>query len=175
MSRRLKVIQFSLFILGALISASLVYWQIIKSYQLSKEASLQHTARVEIPAPRGEIKSSDGFALAANADHFLLYVNPRDLPSDPNLFRQIADILPASDSARQVLPTLSGSRLFWHPLAHNLPYSVKSQLDNLHIPGLGFESEPGRSYPEASASAHLLGFVGQDDEGRPLGYFGLEG
>ena len=41
--------------------------------------------------------------------------------------------------------------------------------------GLGFEDEPLRSYPEGTASAHLLGFVGRDLEGNEKGYFGLEG
>src|SRR3989344_6788101 len=172
MSRRLKFIQLSLFSLGILITARLTYWQIIKHSELAKEVSLQHTARIEIPAPRGEIKSSDGFALAANIDNFLLYINPRDLPAD---YGQLVDFLLASDSARQILSSLSGSHLFWYPLAHNIPYSTKTQIDNLHIPGLGFEPEPGRSYPEGSTSAHLLGFVGQDSEGHSLGYFGLEG
>lgn len=175
MSRRLKFIQFFLFSLGALITARLIYWQIIKQSDLAKQASLQHTANVEIPAPRGEIKSSDGFALATNIDHFLLYVNPHDLPSNPNLYERIASLLPASDSARQSLSQLKDSRLFWFPLAHNLPFSIKSQLDSLNISGIGFEPEPGRTYPEGSASAHLLGFVGQDSQGLPQGYFGLEG
>ena len=106
MSRRLKFIQLSLFSLGILITARLTYWQIIKHSELAKEVSLQHTARIEIPAPRGEIKSSDGFALAANIDNFLLYINPRDLPAD---YGQLVDFLLASDSARQILSSLSGT------------------------------------------------------------------
>jgi len=45
----------------------------------------------------------------------------------------------------------------------------------MKISGLGFEDEENRFYPEGSASAQLLGFVGKNDLGVNTGYFGLEG
>ena len=43
------------------------------------------------------------------------------------------------------------------------------------ISGIGFERQEVRAYPEASAAAQLLGFVGKNEEGQDKGYFGLEG
>jgi cell division protein FtsI/penicillin-binding protein 2 len=45
----------------------------------------------------------------------------------------------------------------------------------LNIAGIGFENQESQFYPEASSSAQLLGFVGKDDNGNDIGYFGLEG
>lgn len=49
------------------------------------------------------------------------------------------------------------------------------EIESLNISGISFERQDLRVYPEASSSAHLLGFVGKDDEGKNKGYFGLEG
>jgi cell division protein FtsI/penicillin-binding protein 2 len=61
------------------------------------------------------------------------------------------------------------------PLKHRVQTSVKRNIDALKIQGIGFENNEIRYYPEASTSAQLLGFVGKDEAGGDLGYFGLEG
>jgi len=63
----------------------------------------------------------------------------------------------------------------WVPLKHKLNRSQKEEIEVLKIAGLGFEEEQRRTYPEGSSSAHLLGFVGSDINGKDKGYFGLEG
>ena len=45
----------------------------------------------------------------------------------------------------------------------------------MNLPGIGFDSQYQRFYPEASMAAQLLGFVGKDSSGNDKGYFGLEG
>jgi cell division protein FtsI/penicillin-binding protein 2 len=52
---------------------------------------------------------------------------------------------------------------------------TKANIEAQALNGIGFEFEEMRDYPEASAAAHLLGFVGKDSEGSDQGYFGLEG
>jgi len=52
---------------------------------------------------------------------------------------------------------------------------TKEAISKLRLNGLGFEEEAKRFYPEGSAAAHLLGFVGKNDKGENIGYFGLEG
>ncbi|KKU46972.1 MAG: Peptidoglycan glycosyltransferase [Microgenomates group bacterium GW2011_GWA2_46_7] len=60
-------------------------------------------------------------------------------------------------------------------LARNLSVSEKETVSTLNIPGLTFDPTFIRQYPEASMSAQLTGFVGRDDVGKAVGYFGLEG
>lgn len=52
---------------------------------------------------------------------------------------------------------------------------TKKDIERLGIEGIGFEPQEDRVYPEGSEAAHLLGFVGKNDEGADVGYFGLEG
>ena len=48
---------------------------------------------------------------------------------------------------------------------------VRKVLESLAIPGLGFETEPKRLYPNDAIAAHLLGFVNDDG----VGQYGIEG
>jgi cell division protein FtsI/penicillin-binding protein 2 len=52
---------------------------------------------------------------------------------------------------------------------------VKKNIEALRIKGIGFESQEARYYPEGSSAAQILGFVGKDENGGDIGYFGLEG
>src|SRR5205823_4242216 len=44
-------------------------------------------------------------------------------------------------------------------------------IESLGIPGLGFETEPKRLYPNDTIAAHVLGFVNDDG----VGQYGVEG
>lgn len=168
MNWRFSVIQafFILFTLGIILR--LGYWQVVKGADLAAEASWQRQSFLELPSPRGSILSSDGFPLVTNQEAYLLYINPRQFTFSEKLSR----LLPASASARlsDIPPNLG-----WYLIARHISASVRDQIQSLHLAGVGFEPDPNRLYPEASSSAQLLGFVGQDTAGHPQGYFGLEG
>ncbi len=179
----------------------LAYWQIIENGRLSSEADQEHYSALEIPARRGEIKASDGSVLVADKNTHLLYAQLPKLPTDhqyvadklapilavgvPLVATPGAQISPddqakflkdTQDNLNQALLTrLNTSGAVWLNLAHFLSDDQQKQITGLNIPGLGFEDETARDYPEASAAAHLLGFVGSDANGNPAGYFGLEG
>ena len=123
---------------------------------------------MELPSPRGSILSSDGFPLVTNREAYLLYINPRQF----TLSEKLSQLLPASASARlsHIPPNLG-----WYLIARHISASVRDQINSLRLPGVGFEPDPSRLYPDASSSAQLLGFVGQDSAGHAQGYFGLEG
>lgn len=157
---------------GMAIASRLFYWQILQSSSLKAQADQQQLSWIDIPSVRGSVMASDNFPLASTIENYLLYVNPQKLPSASLEF---VDLLPSSQSARARLETALKSRLSWYVIARQLPLPVKQQLEALRVPGLGFEPEPGRIYPEGSSSAFLLGFVGQNDSGVAQGYFGLEG
>lgn len=160
-----------LFLLGIIgIAWKLFFWQVIQSQSLKLKADQQQLSWIDIPSNRENILSSDGFPLAASLENYLLYVDPRKLSSTDFL----AD-LPSSDSAKVRLQDALSSRLSWYVIARQVPLAIKLKIESQKIPGLGFEPEPGRVYPEGTSSAFLLGFVAQNESGLPQGYFGLEG
>lgn len=178
-------------IVFGLIFAKLFFLQVISAANFSALADQEHFYTLSIPARRGEIKTSDGLALASNKDAFLFYVNLAKMTADKkDTAEKMADILSvsvpliATDSSREKNKADLGKSLWekfelkdviWVNLAHFLKENAKKQINDLKIAGLGFAEEQARDYPESSTAAHLLGFVGFNDLGNPKGYFGLEG
>lgn len=170
----------SFFILGGiLICGRLFYWQVLSFDDLAAIAESQHWISFEIPAKRGEILAADGLPLASNQEAFLVFASLPDIKNNPEeVAEKLAPLLDPTDPATMaslIKERLNRQDLVWVPLKHKVSRQAKSQIESLKIDGIGFEEEQKRSYPEGSASAHLLGFVGHDVNGRDKGYFGLEG
>ncbi|HSW48246.1 MAG TPA: penicillin-binding protein 2, partial [Candidatus Saccharimonadales bacterium] len=155
-----------------LIVARLFYWQVVRASELQLLAQAQYGRIVSIPSTRGEIRTSDDYAIVANKLSYLVFLNPKEIKDKKDLSDMLAPILDtesASISAK-ILPDR-----FWVPIQSTVENSVKEKVEALKLPGVGFQGESVRFYPEASLGAKLLGFVGKDDNGQDKGYFGLEG
>ena len=152
--------------------AKLFYWQIVKADSLRLAGRAQSTLSLVTTAKRGDVLFSDGFPIATNKNSYLLYANPKKVDSVESYSRILSPVLeadPASLSARL------NQDLFWVSLKSRLSWEQKVQIENMKLPALGFELQTEREYPEASMAAHLIGFVGKNQDGLDQGYFGLEG
>jgi len=155
-----------------LIIARLFYWQVVRAQELSAIGQAQYDEQVVSTAQRGEIETSDGFTIAANKLAYLVYANPKVVKNkkeESDVLGKLLDIKSATVSA-----ILSENR-FWVPIKSDVDNSVKEKIAAKNFPGVGFEEQTERFYPEASMAAQLLGFVGKDENGNDQGYFGLEG
>jgi cell division protein FtsI/penicillin-binding protein 2 len=154
------------------IVARLFFWQVVKADTLRGEGREQSTLTLASTAKRGDVLFQDKFPIATNKVSYLLYVNPKKVDSFDHYGELLAPILgveAASISARL------NQNLYWVSLQSRLSYDQKSQIDRLKLPAVGFEQQTERDYPEASMAAHLIGFVGKNQDGENQGYFGLEG
>lgn len=176
---RLNFLLACFFLIGVLIGGRLFYWQIISSDKLTAAAENQHWVSFELPAERGKVLADDGFPLAANEQTSLVFASLPDLDQQPAIIAdKLAPLLDPDHSSTMsglIKERLSRRDLVWVPLEHKISSQVKKTIEQLDIKGIGFEPETKRNYPEGSGSAHLLGFVGSDINGREKGYFGLEG
>lgn len=188
MATRVKIVSL-LFLLGSLgLIVRLFYWQIISAGELSNEARLQYQSEEKVFAERGSILAYDGTWLATNAQTYLLFVSKPDLKdSARSIANKLAPLIidktkSASDYQKNLLSesqriegVINDTNAVWIPIKHKLEADIKRNIEALGIPGVGFEPEESRFYPEASSAAQILGFVGKDKEGNDKGYFGLEG
>ena len=191
---RLRLLFAGTLVALAMIVLRLFYWQVIASPALQEDARNQHFVTFEIPAQRGEIRTSDGFPLVSNKKTYLIFaytpefemgkldVAAKVIPILSPLLAQEAS--PGAltnkgedeEKARQTLTEkILREDILWIPLVRNASESQKDDIQKLAIKGVGNESSYGREYSEASMAATLLGFVGNDSAGNPKGYFGLEG
>lgn len=188
---------FIIFLFGlGLVILRLSYWQIIKTDELASSARDQYASKDVVEGSRGAIITSDGYPLVVNQAVYSLgaYLPAvEDKPIEivdkimPNINFQIDDPALATDAAKYTLAienlkssTKSTmldrlSKSGYVVLAHSLSVKEKEAIENLGVKGFTFDQSFIREYPEASMSAQVTGFVGRDDLGKSIGYFGLEG
>lgn len=169
---RFKTILFLFTIVFGLIILRLFYWQVVKADELSSLGKTQYGGSITVEPIRGEIKTSDGFSIAANKITYLAYANPKEIKNKNLTAIQISQELdvPIASVSAQI-----SQDLFWVPIKRGIDADLKKKLEDEKIAGLGFQQEFERYYPEASMAANLLGFVGKDESGNSKGYFGVEG
>lgn len=132
----------------------------------------QYDMQVMMTAQRGEIRTSDGFAIAANKLAYLVYANPKEVKDKEKEAQELEKLL---DIKSATISALLSKDKFWIPLKSHIPNDLKEKIEAKKLPGIGFQEQSLRMYPEASTAAKIIGFVGKDDQGADKGYFGLEG
>lgn len=205
MDTRFKIIQIAFIAVFCMLLTRLYYWQVVRADELTSDASSQHIAGKRLNAYRGNILASDGSWLVANDDRWVLFAYRPDLTDSPrDIAKRLTPYLvepepqatpgpvvegveptpaptprPMTEIAKEeelkLTEALMNEDLSWIPLARRVTTEKKKELEALKIHGLGFDLTEGRMYPEASSAAHLVGFVGKDNGGSDVGYFGLEG
>ena len=128
--------------------------------------------------------ASDKSFWVVRTQAWLIWVNPRQMELTP---REIANKLSpffvddtqdkeALLAETQRLETILGKEgVSWIALKQKVNEEVKRNIEALKIEGLGFDAQESSYYPEASSAAQILGFVGKDERGSDIGYFGIEG
>lgn len=179
---RLRIVSLLIPVIFLILITRLFYWQIIRGPEMKAKASRQHETIITLKARRGNILDTEGGILAGSKNLYHLFVyKPQLKISENELVDRLLKHLQKTDQAsteaelKQFVETRVGLKSNWVSIKHYLTPEEKESLENEKITGLGFEDEFVRFYPEASMSAHLLGFVGQDMAGQEQGYFGLEG
>jgi cell division protein FtsI/penicillin-binding protein 2 len=151
----------------------LFYWQIIHGESLRVSAAKQYAQDINIEAKRGEIMTADGSALVVNQPAYIVFAEPNLIEDKDYAATKLSSLL--NESSQDIYRLLSEPDRKWVNLKRNANQELKDSIESLNIFGVGFLPKSMRYYPEASMAAHLLGFVGQDDQGEDKGYFGLEG
>jgi cell division protein FtsI/penicillin-binding protein 2 len=166
--RRLRGI-FALFACATLVlSLRVGYWQTIGRGELLDGATEQVRSDLVVAAQRGVVRDRNGALLATTVPLRSLYALPKRVPDHADAAAKLAPILgTTSDAVRAALD--SGAE--WLYLRRRLPEASARAIEILAIPGLGFEAEPKRLYPNDTVAAHVLGFVNDDGAGQ----YGVEG
>lgn len=154
------------------IGGRLFYWQIVKADELSRLGREQYSQIVQIQPQRGDITAADAFPLVTNSLEYLVFGNPKEIMNKDATANTLSPLISVESST---ISAILNADKFWVPIKSRVHTDAKLAIDALKLPGIGFQEQYGRLYPEASMAASLLGFVGKDDAGNDKGYFGLEG
>jgi cell division protein FtsI/penicillin-binding protein 2 len=172
MTWRYHFVLLGIFFSFLLVIARLSYWQVVKAQELSHLAQQQYGTTITLVPQRGQIETSDKFPIAANKISYLVFANPKEIKNIDEASNVLSAVLGVNLAS--VSASLSLDK-FWVPIKSGVDTDTLRKLENLNLPGIGFDTQYQRFYPEGSMAAQLLGFVGKDDQGNDKGYFGLEG
>ena len=131
-------------------------------------ANAQYQKRITLAPYRGAIYDRRGEPLAISIRKPSIVVNPGKFSPTTEQTRLLSRYLGVSRSKIKKLASKT-NQFAW--LKRQTNYQAAQNSLNLDIDGISLIREPGRFYPAGKAAAHLLGFVGTDNNG----LIGLEG
>lgn len=165
---RLKLI-FSFFLLILfVIIIRLFYLQILSPDFYTAD----YTKTKKIEPKRGRIFDRNNLPLAVNQTKYLLFAQPKTISNKEYVVNSIDEVLKIGEAT---ISSRLNMEKDWVAIKSGISEELKRQIEALQIPSLGFDEKQYRFYPEASLAAHLVGFLGKNDVGDSIGYFGIEG
>ena len=171
---RSKILSIALTCYFILVISRLFYWQIIKGPELKERAKNQAYKLEKILPERGKIYSSDNFPLVLNQTTYQLSIYKPNLKEDlDTIFNKIDQVYPNFKTENNIsidkLKNNANQKWLTFPIFFN-----ENQKKQLEISGIEFEKIEKRFYPEDLLAKDIIGSVGKNYEGLPIGYGGLE-
>lgn len=166
---RLKLLFICFVLLYIAIIVKLFYIQIIYSLPAGPDIYLKTN---KIYPERGKIFDRNFKPLVLNQNSYQLFLEPKKIQNKQKIISELSRVLKISEAS---LTAKIDEKKYWIAIVDDIDEKTKDQIINLKLSGVGLNYQVKRFYPEASLSAHLLGFVGKNTEGKNVGYFGLEG
>jgi cell division protein FtsI (penicillin-binding protein 3) len=165
MKRRVIVAAALLGLWASGIEAKLVALQVYEHADLVKRADSQQQRTFPAPAKRGDILDRRGRLLATSVDSDSIYAVPTGISDHEatvqKLCSALADCTPKD--RQTLLEHLDGKRWTW--IRRQVPADAAARVRALNLDGIGFIKESQRFYPNRELAAHLLGWVGVDNNG----------
>ncbi len=161
--RRLTFLFVLLFAGQAVLLGRLVYIQGSQADHLQRLALNQQLGAFVLPTHRGRIFDRAGRPLVTNVEVESVFAVPRAIRDPQGFARRVAPLLrmDPQDIERRLEP-----RLYFVWLKRKVSPEAAAALRALKLEGqLGFLEEARRAYPNGDLAAHLLGFVGIDNQG----------
>lgn len=142
----------------------MIYLTVIDRSFLQGQGNARSLRVVNIPAHRGMIIDRQGAALAVSTPVQSLWVNTKIFNPTKAQIRKLARLLGVPP--HQLLSHLKQSqgREFVY-IQRQLTPMLAKKIADLKLPGVNFQEEFKRYYPESDSTAQLLGFTNIDDNG----------
>ncbi|WP_294198733.1 penicillin-binding protein 2 [uncultured Sphingomonas sp.] len=116
-------------------------------------------AATTLAAPRGDIVDRNGAPLARTIDAWTIGVHPKKLLGDPvQIAQKLADLMPDRGDQAWFYAQITRPVSFTYLNRRASPALVEA-VNAIGEPGIVFERETQRLYPQSSMAAHVLGFI----------------
>lgn len=164
-NKRIKIILLLFAFILLMVIFKVFYVQVFDYKKLSNLASDLWSRNLPIEASRGKILDRNGIVLADNVTTTSLVLVPNQIKNKMEVTKELAKILNVSynEMKKHVFKNTSIERV--HPLGRRLSYEVADKIEALKFDGVYLLKEAKRYYPYKTLLAHVLGYVGIDNQG----------
>ncbi|MDX1401693.1 MAG: penicillin-binding protein 2, partial [Kiloniellales bacterium] len=126
-------------------------------------ALARHQSHHQLETGRADIVDRNGIVLATTLPAVSLYANPRHIRNPQDAAERLAPLLPRLTKA-EIANKLSEDKSFvW--LKRNISPREQYSFNRLGVPGVYFQEEQRRVYPQGDLASHVVGFAGIDNNG----------
>ena len=148
------------------IEGRLIYLQVIQHDVLLARAENQQLRTVKVPAKRGEILDRRGRVLAYSVDAGSIVAVPTEVDTPEWTAGMLCGELDrCTDRDRQTFVEKLGQPGAFAWISRKVSPDEARRIAALNLEGIGFRTEERRFYPNRELAAHLLGYVGLDNQG----------
>jgi cell division protein FtsI (penicillin-binding protein 3) len=165
--RRRLVIVLTLFAAwGITIEARLLYLQVYQHDAYVARAERQHKRTLDVAAKRGDILDRNDRVLAFSVAADSICAVPSEIRDPGKAIAALCTVLDGCNAEfrASLRERLSRRRAFAWVKRQVSPAEAR-KVAALDLEGIGFMTEPRRFYPNTSLGAHVIGYVGLDNQG----------
>jgi cell division protein FtsI (penicillin-binding protein 3) len=167
--REKKWIRFRIYVVAAFflvglatVSVRAFQLQILEKDRLEAIARAGYIGVTKLLPERGTIYDREHHELALSVAVKSVYAHPNQITDKAETARKLSRVL--GERRDKILDLLRGQRSFaW--ITRRTDPNRAEQVEALNLPGVCVTSEPRRYYPGKEIAAHLIGFVGDDNQG----------
>ena len=164
-NKRIKIVLLIVVICFVIITAKVFYIQVIDYNKLSNLANSLWSRNLPIEADRGRIYTSDGEIIADNLTTVSLVLIPNQIKDKEKVTNDLANILNVNPSVISEHVNKKSSIERVHPEGRRLSYDIADKIESLNYEGVYLLKESKRYYTHDTLLAHVLGYVGIDNQG----------
>ena len=164
--RRLLITACVMALWGIAIEARLIQLQVFRHDMLVERALRQRSRTIDTHPKRGEIVDREGRVLAYSVDADTIVAVPADVDDPVETARLLCGVLECRDKQRDLIQTrLDQPRRLFAYVQRHVSVDTARRVRELDLKGIGFLKQNRRFYPNRELAAHLIGYVGIDNQG----------
>ncbi|WP_256250760.1 penicillin-binding protein 2 [Nitrosomonas sp. Nm51] len=149
-------------LIGLLMRAA--YLQGLQNDFLQQKGEARYSRIVEMSADRGMITDRNGEILAISSPVASVYADPQAITITPAQLKELSELLAMDEAEIERRINREQSRFVY--LKRQIVPEIAERIHALRIPGIAFETEFKRYYPEGEGAAHVVGFTDINDQGQ---------
>jgi cell division protein FtsI/penicillin-binding protein 2 len=162
-NRRLRLLVAVFAIVFVAAFARVAWLQAVKAQTLDRLAASQQRDELDVAARRGTIFDRNGVQLAFGERATTVYANPKQVVDPREAAIAVGEALDLD--AGKLYPLLADQSRGFVYLARKADPEQAEALEAQEIPGIGFQPEERRVYPQRALASEIVGYAGTENHG----------